>query len=259
MWIRESSPSRVLMKGDRAVLAPPALAVGALWCGVVLLVVVGAAASVGRSVFRGDLAIRADPVRQKLLVAFHRADPFLALRAEELKRFDGRFAAHPVLTLLHVLPGAIVLILAPLQFSSRIRYRFIEFHRWSGRLIVLAAFVSAVAGLSFGLRMPYGGPGETTAVALFGGLFVMAVGLAVVAIRRKQVAQHREWMIRAFAIALGISTVRVISAVFDLALTPMGFRPQELFVLSLWVGWTVSLGAGEFWIRYTRVPSTSLE
>lgn len=231
---------------------PPALAVRALWFGVVLLVVVGTLASAGRSVFRGDLAVRADPVREKLLAAFHRNDPFLTLRAEELARFDGRYAANPALTLLHVLPGGLVLILAPLQFSPRIRRRFIAFHRWSGRFLMLAGLMAAVAGLVFGLRMPYGGPGEMAAVALFGGLFVMALGRGVVAIRRHEVARHREWMIRAFAIALGISTVRVISAVFDLGLTPLGLRPQALFVLSLWVGWSVSLGAGEVWIRYTR-------
>jgi hypothetical protein len=40
--------------------------------------------------------------------------------------------------------------------------------------------------------------------------------------------------------------------VFDLALTPAGLPPRELFVLSLWTGWTLTLAAGELWIRYTR-------
>jgi hypothetical protein len=35
-------------------------------------------------------------------------------------------------------------------------------------------------------------------------------------------------------------------------LTPAGLPPPELFVLSLWTGWTVTLAAGELWIRYTR-------
>lgn len=80
----------------------------------------------------------------------------------------------------------------------------------------------------------------------------MSVSLAVVAIRRGQVARHREWMIRAFAVALGISTVRVVGTVFDVALTPAGVPPPEVFVLSLWTGWTLTLAAAEAWIRYTR-------
>lgn len=241
------------MKADRATVnVAPAFVVHALWCGVVVLVIIGVGAAVGRGVFRADFATRADPVRQKLLAALHREDPFLAQRAKELDRFDDRFAANPLLTLLHILPGGLVLILAPFQFSSRIRRRHIQFHRWSGRILVLAAFVAAIAGLYFGLLMPYGGVGEVTAVAFFGGLFVVAVGRAFVAIRRQQVTRHREWMIRAFAIAIGISTVRVVSAVFDMALTPLGLRPQDLFALSLWTGWAISLATGEFWIRYTR-------
>jgi Predicted membrane protein (DUF2306) len=230
----------------------PALAVYALWCGVALLVIVGVGAVIGRGVFPSDFATRADPVRERVMAAFHREDPFVMRRAEELDRFDGRYAANPVLTLLHVLAGGVFLILAPLQFSSRVRNRYIQFHRWSGRFLLAVAFVAALAGLYFGLRMPYGGLGEGTAIAFFGGLFVFAVGRAFVAIRKHQVARHREWMIRAFAIALGISTVRVVGAAFDFALTPAGLRPPDLFALALWTGWGVTLGAGELWIRYTR-------
>jgi hypothetical protein len=59
-------------------------------------------------------------------------------------------------------------------------------------------------------------------------------------------------MIRAFSIAIGISTVRVVSAIFDVAFTPAGLQPAVLFALSLWTGWAITLGAGELWIRYTR-------
>lgn len=170
----------------------------------------------------------------------------------ELAHFDRRYAAHPFLTMLHVLPGAVFLMLAPLQFSSRVRSRHIQFHRWSGRILVLTSFVVVLPALYFGLVMPYGGPGEARAIALFGGLFLVAVARAFVAIRRGNVVRHREWMIRAFAIALGISTVRVVMIVFDIALTPVGFRPPEVFVVSIWAGWAISLGAAELWIRFSR-------
>jgi uncharacterized membrane protein len=229
-----------------------------LWCAVAVLVIVGVAAALGRGIFRADLATRADPFRQQVLAALHREDPFLPQRAKELDRFDRRFAVNPFATLLHVLPGGVFLILAPLQFSSRIRNRYIRFHRWSGRILVLTAVVAAIAGLYFGLLMPYGGPGEVTAIAFFGGLFLVAVSRGFLAIRRGQVARHREWMIRAFAIAIGISTVRIVSGLLDFALTPAGLRPPDLFALSLWTGWAITLGAGELWIRYTRAYGRSL-
>ena len=99
---------------------------------------------------------------------------------------------------------------------------------------------------------------KAIAIALFGGLFLTAISRAFIAIRRHQVARHREWMIRAFAIAIGVSTVRVVGAVFDVTLTPAGIRPPQIFVLSIWVGWVITLGAAEAWVRYTRPRSRPL-
>jgi len=237
--------------GEATRLRPPFPLIRGLWGGVIVLAAIGVAAAVGRGVFPGDLAAREEPVRQRILQALDRDDPFESQRARELDLVDGRFGAHPAATLLHVLPGAVFLLLAPLQFSARIRGGHLQFHRWSGRLLVLAGFVTALAGLYFGLLMPYGGWSEAIAVALFGGLFLYALSRALLAIRKHQVARHREWMIRAFAVAIGISTVRVIAAILDLTLSPAGFAPPVLFVLSIWTGWALTLGAAELWIRHT--------
>ncbi len=236
----------------------PAFLTRAVWWVVGLLALLGVGAAVGRSVFLADLVTRAEPFRQQLLHGLHRNDPHVLQRAEELYRFDSRFAAHPLVALLHVVPGGIFLTLALFQFSSRVRRRYVQFHRWSGRALVLVAFVAGLSAFYFGLLMPYGGLGEAIAIALFGGLFLVAISRAFIAIRRHQVARHREWMIRAFAIAIGISTVRVVGAFFDVALTPAGIRPPEIFVLSIWVGWVITLGAAEVWVRYTRPRSRPL-
>lgn len=229
-----------------------------LWGSAILLAIIGVGAAIGRGVFLADFATRMDPVRGQILDVLRLADPFLMERAEGLDQFDGRFAAHPVLTLLHVLPGGIFLILAPFQFSSRIRGRSIQFHRWSGRALVLNGLLAALSGLYFGILMPYGGPAEVAIILLVGGLFLTALGRALAAIRKHQVSLHREWMIRAFAVAIGISTVRVVAGVFDMALTPAGVRPAEIFALSLWTGWALTLGAAELWIRYTRAHGPRL-
>ena len=223
-----------------------------MWASVVLLASIGVAAAIARTIFPNDVATRADPIRQHLLDALRRADPLILERPAELARFDGRFASHRILTLLHVVPGALFLVLAPLQFVPGIRNRHRDFHRWSGRVLMLAAFVGAFSALAFGVLMPYGGVGEAMTIALVATLFLVALGRAWVAIRKKQVAVHREWMIRAFATAVAVSTVRLVTAVLDIALAPAGVRPADLFVLGLWVGWSITLGAAELWIRRTR-------
>ncbi|PYR57863.1 MAG: hypothetical protein DMF91_18505 [Acidobacteria bacterium] len=224
----------------------------ALWCAVVLLVLLGVASAAHRAVFIADAVTRAAPVRLKLLRALGRDDRDLRQRVLDFDRFDRRYAAHPVVTLLHVVPGAMFLILAPIQLSSRVRTRYPAFHRWSGRVLLVTAFVTGLSGLYLGLLVPFAGATEAIAIAVFGGLFLFAIGRAFVLIRAGRVASHREWMLRAFAIAIGISTVRVFGAIFDVALTPAGFRTDVSFVLAIWAGWVTTLGAAEIWIRFTR-------
>ena len=238
--------------GEPRLRLPPAPVVRALWVGVGLLVAVGLAAVVGRGAFPGDFARRAEPARQEILAALDRKDPRASERPAEIERFDGRFGDDPLITMLHILPGGLLLLLAPFQFSARIRKRHIRFHRRSGRVLVGSAVVSALAGFYFGLRMPYGGTAEAAAVVVFGAILLVSVTLAVVAIRRGDVARHREWMVRAFAVAVGIVTVRLVGMVLDVALTPAGVGPADVFVLSLWTGWILTLAAAEAWIRYTR-------
>jgi uncharacterized membrane protein len=224
----------------------------AVWLGVIVLVMIGVASGIARGVFIDDFATRLEPMRQGLLDAFRRDDALASERGAEMAWFDGRFAAHPVVTLLHVLPGAGFLLLAPLQFSARIRRRHIRIHRWSGRVLLVAAIIGAFTGLYFGLLMPYGGWGEAAPVAIFGGLFLAAIARGYVAIRRRQVARHREWMIRVFALAIAIATVRIVAGVLDIAFAPAGFPPRQLFVISLWTGWLITLTVAELWIRHTR-------
>jgi len=88
-----------------------------------VLTVVGIAAAVGRAVHPGDLTIRAEPVRTRIFEALGLKDPLLAERRAELERVDGRFRAYRAATLFHVLPEALFLGMAPLQFSSRVRRR----------------------------------------------------------------------------------------------------------------------------------------
>ncbi len=59
-------------------------------------------------------------------------------------------------------------------------------------------------------------------------------------------------MIRTVAAAVGISSVRLVILPIDIALTPAGVGIQSVFLISIWVGWGLTLTAAEWWIRRTR-------
>ena len=238
------------------------VALAALWSAVVLLVLLGLAASVGRSISVFQLLQLPASSRPGLspydsasvasAIPLYGALPGTARYAEiedDSRRMVRKFGEFPRTTLMHVLPGALFLLLAPLQFSRRIRTRNLRLHRWSGRLLVALGIPIGLTGLFFGLVNPFGGPLEGATVAIVGTLFLFALARAVVAIRRREIATHREWMIRVFAIALGISVVRLVGIAFVLL---TGVRPAVWFAHSVWIGFLITLAVAELWIRGTR-------
>ena len=123
--------------------------------------------------------------------------------------FDYRYVEYAWLAYLHIVPGVVYLFLAPLQLAYRIRSRHYTFHRRLGRVLATAGIISGVFALIFGGLFSFGGLPEASAAVVFGLWFLTCLVLAVRAIRRDDIVHHRRWMIRAFAIGIGIGTTRI--------------------------------------------------
>jgi uncharacterized membrane protein len=111
---------------------------------------------------------------------------------------DGGFARHRALTLVHIFPGFLFMLLGPLQFVRRIRSQHLRFHRWSGRVFVSLGIVIGVSALAMSYKTSIGGANETVATTLLAIVFLFDLVKAFVHIRRREIARHREWMIRAY-------------------------------------------------------------
>ena len=201
-----------------------------LWTAVIFLVVIGIAA-----------------VTRRTLVLFWPAQ--FAGRASPAAALDAGFARHMALTLLHILPGGLFLVLATMQFMPSIRQQHLQFHRWMGRVLVICGLIIGVSALVMSYKMNIGGPNETAATTLFAIIFLICLIKAYRHIRRKDVVRHREWMIRAYGVGLGVATTRPIVGMF------FAFRqltPHEFFGIAFWLGFTITALAAEAWVDYTR-------
>ena len=179
--------------------------------------------------------------------------PFLATGTEpEPDDFASRYVAHPWLAYLHMTPGVLYLLGALLQLSARIRTRHYTLHRRLGRVLVGAGALSVVLALVLGLRFPWGGTAEAYATVVFGCWFLACLLLAVRAIRRGDMVAHRRWMIRAFAIGVGVGTIRIwIQVFFGFGL--LGFR--DSFGVAFWLAFVLHVLAAEWWLRSTPRPT----
>ncbi|MEO6068764.1 MAG: DUF2306 domain-containing protein [Gemmatimonadota bacterium] len=221
------------------------------WAMTFLLVGLGVAAAGYRALHISDAGVIAEPLRARLLDAVGRSDPLRAERARELAQFDAQFARRPTLTMLHVIPGALFLAFAPLQFRRRFRDRHRTIHRWTGRLLLGLLLLSTIPALRFAIGSPFAGAAETVLIVIIAGLVLNSAVRAWVAIRRGEVDRHRRWMIRLFALALGISVARVVGFLLDPLIAPMGPSVASVFVPILGAGWALAIAGGEWWIRTT--------
>jgi hypothetical protein len=161
--------------------------------------------------------------------------------------FDAGFAQHPFITFLHILPGALFMILGPLLFLPGIRARYPRFHRRSERVVIGCGYIIGLSALILPFMMkPIGGLNEAAATTFFAIYFLITLTMAS---RTRNPALHHEWMIRMFSIGLAIGTIRPIIVLFFVF---SGLLPQVFFGTAFWIGFTLHLVLAEAWINYSR-------
>jgi hypothetical protein len=168
---------------------------------------------------------------------------------------DASFAAKAGLTLVHIVPSLLFVILVPVQFVPSLRRRYPSLHRLTGRVVMSLGLAIGISALWLSAD-PIGGIVEAAATTFFGCFFLFSLGRAWWHIRNGWVDLHREWVTRMVAIALGVATTRPIMAGFFATSTLTGLTPQQFFGPAMWLGFVSTCLAGEAWIRSARSPGT---
>ena len=216
-----------------------------LWRAVIFLAVIGTAVALRRIAYL--VPILAHGYTPSAIASNSRAAQFNAL--------DQIFARHPILTMIHIVPGLLFMLLGPFQFNRTIRARHLRWHRWNGRLFVVCGLIIGVSAQAMSFGVPaIGGVNQAAATVLFGSFFLVALGKALWHIRRREIALHREWMIRAFAIGLAVATIRPIIGIFFATSPLTGLTPSQFFGTAFWIGFVLHLIAAEAWIHRTMPP-----
>lgn len=202
------------------------------------------------------------PVPLVLLLAVLTAIPVLSALVQVVQIPTGtypadsvRLAVAPIAWFAHVLAGVAFGITGPMQFFRALRHRFGRLHRIAGRVFVVAGAALGLSGLSLLAQVTsVGTPVADLARGLFGLVLLVALALAMAAIRDRDIQRHRAWMIRSYAVGMGLGVVGLVF--FPIYLVtgepPTGLGADMLFVAS----WLVSILMGEVVIlRLSTAPS----
>ncbi|MFL6207696.1 MAG: DUF2306 domain-containing protein [Pyrinomonadaceae bacterium] len=161
---------------------------------------------------------RARPVQAKhLFFVFFALLTLFVIYRNELPLLDAHspvwahFAPVTWWLLPHGLGGALALLLAPLQFSNRLRQRNLRLHRVLGRLYVACVIIAAPVAIV--IAVIQGPPTLVMAAVIQSGGWLVTTGVALYCVRSGNIKQHREWMIRSYPFAMVFVFTRVLFAV----------------------------------------------
>jgi len=161
---------------------------------------------------------------------------------------DDRFTGIPAALVVHILGAAVFALVGAFQFVPRIRRRHRVWHRRAGRVVAVAGLL--VAGSALWLTLfyaPQPGTGDLLYLLrlLFGSAMAACLGLGFTAIRRRDIAAHRAWMTRAYAIGLAAGTQAFTEGLGE-AVLGTGVLQADL---AKGAGWVINLAVAEWVIR----------
>jgi uncharacterized membrane protein len=99
----------------------------------------------------------------------------------------------------HAVGGVLATALGPFQFSARFRQRHLSLHRLMGKVYIISVCVAApmVIVIGRGFDFPLTFIGDIQAA-----LWLICTLLAFITARNRQIAIHRQWMVRSYAFTL---------------------------------------------------------
>ena len=175
----------------------------------------------------------------------------------EITAENARFFAAPLPVVLHIVSTVIYCVLGAFQFSPSFRRRKPNWHRAAGRILIPCGLVAAFSGLWMTQFYP---PANYPPVN-FNGSFLYAIRLLVgsamalflclgfAAIRKRDIPDHRAWMMRGYALGLGAGTQ--VFTHLPMFLIP-SLQGELARTLCMGAGWVINLAVAEWLISRER-------
>lgn len=151
----------------------------------------------------------------------------------------------------HVTASPLALGLGVIQFIPSMRASYPASHRWIGRVYAGSIVIGGLSGLWMAGSVA-GGWFSTLGFGLLAIVWLVTTGRAISAAMSRRIGEHRDWMIRSFALTFSAVTLRLQLTGFML----MGTDYPEAAPWLAWFCWLPNLIVAEWWIaRSRRDPS----
>ena len=177
------------------------------------------------------------------VIYFIYVSPYLAVSSES----RSVHVSHGPWFLIHVIGGGIALFVGPWMFWSGLKERKMNLHRIIGKLYLIAGSIGVVGGMVISLMGVHEPKSFGIATFTLGLVWLICGAMAYRSIRNWQIDQHREWMIRSFALTITFVTCRIAGKI-----PAFGYLGAEAVTAIIWMNWVLTLFFAEVAIQWRK-------
>ena len=151
----------------------------------------------------------------------------------------------------HVFGGLVAIVAGLVQVWLGLTNRIGALHRNLGKVYVAGIAVGSVGGFYVAFTIPPGALVYQAGLTMLCVAWVLTTGMALRAVRNRRIDQHREWMLRSYAVTFAFITYRlgenILRSVLDQP-NPPGI--DDIATLMSWACWAVPLLLAEPLIQW---------
>lgn len=187
------------------------------------------------------------------------ASQYLVLEPESFPFLPQRetYAAKQALIGAHIVFGVSALLIGPVQFYITSAWRDRSLHKLLGRLYLLCVICSSAAAVLL-VPVAFGKPVSSVGFLVLAILWSGSTIAAVRSARRGDLATHKKWMIRSYAMTFAAITLR---AEYGLLIFGANLPLEAAYQIVSWSSWTLNLLFAEWFLvgRRTAIGEASVD
>jgi uncharacterized membrane protein YozB (DUF420 family) len=148
----------------------------------------------------------------------------------------------------HILGGVVAITTGLVQVWLGVTWRTRRLHVFLGRVYLGGVTVGSLAGFYLAANA---GNGLTYGAGLFflSTAWALTTTMAYIAVRRRAIEQHREWMLRSYVVTFAFVLFRVLDPVLE----SHGIPASEAPATTAWACWALPLLMLEPMLQYRKI------
>ena len=161
------------------------------------------------------------------------------------------YIAHTAFLLMHIIGSMLAILIGPFQFLQKIRTgRFLNLHRWLGRVYLLGILFGGIGGL-YMAQFAYGGMVSSLGFTALAVLWLVSGFMAYKTIRNKEIEAHRKWMTFNYALTFAGVMLRL----WVPTLTSIGLDFLVAYRIIAWLCWVPNLFVAQWLIVRNKITA----